>query len=136
MGLVKSRTSRCFSIAPFTLRTPLHGKDNLELDENKITIADTFRLIKHLKDVMKNKSAIHCGYSHNRQAFTHLAMGLKCAGDTQWLGSLLNVSILALKVLVTTIDAQWEGMGDIGSARYEPALLPPCPTIRALSYSN
>ena len=34
-------------------------------------------------------------------------------------------SCLTLKVLVTTIDAQWEGMGDVGSARYEPALLPP-----------
>ena len=45
-------------------------------------------------------------------------------------------TILSLKVLVTTIDAQWEGMGDVGSARYEPALLPPCPTIRVLSYSN
>ena len=44
-------------------------------------------------------------------------------------------------MLVTTIDAlghllnriitaQWEGMGDVGSARYELALLPPCPTIR------
>ena len=43
---------------------------------------------------------------------------------------------LTLKVSVATIDAQWEGMGDIGSARYEPALLPPCPTIRVLSYSN
>ena len=43
---------------------------------------------------------------------------------------------LALKVLVTTIDARWGGMGDVGSARYEPALLPPCPTIRVLSYSN
>ena len=43
---------------------------------------------------------------------------------------------LTLKVLVTTIDAQWEGMGDVGSARYEPALLPPCPTIRVLSYNN
>ena len=31
--------------------------------------------------------------------------------------------ILTLKVLVTTIDAQWEGMGDVGSARYELALL-------------
>ena len=39
-------------------------------------------------------------------------------------------------VLVATIDAQWEGMGDVGSARYEPALHPPCPTIRVLSYSN
>ena len=43
---------------------------------------------------------------------------------------------LILKVVVTTIDAQWEGMGDVGSARYEPALLPPCLTIRVLSYSN
>ena len=43
---------------------------------------------------------------------------------------------LTLKVLVTTIDAQWKGMGDVGSARYEPALLPPYPTIRVLSYSN
>ena len=43
---------------------------------------------------------------------------------------------LTLKVLVATIDAQWEGMGDVGSASYEPALLPPCPTIRVISYSN
>ena len=43
---------------------------------------------------------------------------------------------LSLTVLVTTIGAQWEGMGDVGLARYEPALLPPCPTIRVLSYSN
>ena len=47
----------------------------------------------------------------------------------------LAVSIyLTLKVLVTTIDAQWEGMGDVGSRG--TALLPPCPTIRVLSYSN
>ena len=39
-------------------------------------------------------------------------------------------SELTLKVLVATIDAQWEGMADVGSARCEPALLPPCPTIR------
>ena len=31
---------------------------------------------------------------------------------------------------------QCEGMGEVGSARYEPALLPPCPSIRVLSYSN
>ena len=34
-----------------------------------------------------------------------------------------------VKVLVATIDAQSEGMGDVGLARYEPALLPTCPTI-------
>ena len=43
---------------------------------------------------------------------------------------------LTLKVLVATIDAQWEEMGDVGSERYKAALLPPCPTIRVLSYSN
>ena len=43
------------------------------------------------------------------------------------------VSILTLTVLVTTIDAQW---GDVVSAKYELALLPPCPTIRVLSYGN
>ena len=43
-------------------------------------------------------------------------------------------NVLTLTVLVATIDAQWEGMGDVGSARHEPALLPPCPTIRVLSY--
>ena len=46
------------------------------------------------------------------------------------------ITRLTLKVLVTTIDAQWEGMEDVGSTRYEPALLPPCPTIRVLSYNN
>ena len=45
----------------------------------------------------------------------------------------LSSVALSLKVLVATIDAQWEGMGDVGSARYEPALLPPCSTIRVLN---
>ena len=39
-------------------------------------------------------------------------------------------------LLKRIITAQWEGMGDVGSARYELALLPPCPTIRVSSYSN
>ena len=46
------------------------------------------------------------------------------------------MTALTLKVLVATFDAQWEGVGDVGSARYEPALLPPRPTIQVLSYSN
>ena len=49
---------------------------------------------------------------------------------------IIQTDILTLTVLVATIDTQWEGMGDAASARYEPALLPPCPTIRVLSYSN
>ena len=43
---------------------------------------------------------------------------------------------LTLRVLVVTIDTQWEGMGDVGLARYELALLSPCLTTRVLSYSN
>ena len=34
------------------------------------------------------------------------------------------------------MTAQCEGMGEVGSARYEPALLPPCPSVRVLSYSD
>ena len=60
----------------------------------------------------------------------------KKAGDGEILQVSKAVGLLTLTVLVATIDAQWEGMGDVGSARYEPALLPPCPTIRVLSYSN
>ena len=57
--------------------------------------------------------------------------------DTDGIGSHCQPHyVLTLKVLVTTIDALWEGIVDVGSARYEPALLPPCPTIMVLSYSN
>ena len=59
-----------------------------------------------------------------------------CQSTYTVINALKCVGKLTLKVLVKTIDAQWEGMGDVGSARYEPALLPPCPTIRVLSYSN
>ena len=34
------------------------------------------------------------------------------------------------------MTVQCEGMGEVGLARYKPALLPPCPSIRALCYSN
>ena len=40
-------------------------------------------------------------------------------------GHVYVVNMLTLKVLVATTDAQWEEMGDVGSARYEPALPPP-----------
>ena len=39
-------------------------------------------------------------------------------------------------LLSRTITAQWKGMEDAGSARYEPAQHPPCPTIKVLSYNN
>ena len=36
-----------------------------------------------------------------------------------------DMIMLTLTVLVATVDAQWERMGDVGSARYEAALLSP-----------
>ena len=64
--------------------------------------------------------------------------GYACSGCTVywWAPQRVSRKVLTLTVLVATIDAQWEGMGDVGLVRYELALLPPCPTIRVLSYSN
>ena len=51
---------------------------------------------------------------------------------TKWrLSELTTLQVLTLKVLVTTIDAQWEGMGDVGSARYEPGTTSPMPDHKA-----
>ena len=44
----------------------------------------------------------------------------------------MQMCLLTLTVLVTTIDAQWEGMGDVVSARYELALLPHARPLRFL----
>ena len=33
--------------------------------------------------------------------------------------SMVTSHLLTLKVLVASIDAQWEGMGDVGPARYD-----------------
>ena len=58
---------------------------------------------------------------------TFCYLTLKSVSHSNWCtGTLLN--------RITT--AQWEGMGDVGSARYKPALLPPCPSIRVLCYNN
>ena len=82
----------------------------------------------------------HC--FHDLEVSYHHTNADQLAPYTDHIISLLHYDLayglqaLTLKVLVATIDAQWEGMGDVGSARYEPALHPPCPTIRVLSYSN
>ena len=79
---------------------------------------------------ISQRGALHSIYSHIRFRgnFPHSSDSLAPEYS--------HTYILILTVLVVTIDAQWEGMGDVGSARYELALLPPCPTIRVLSYSN
>ena len=50
----------------------------------------------------------------------NLALKLQALSQ-QMPGQVRRYIHLTLKVLVMTIDAQWEGMGDVGSARYEPA---------------
>ena len=44
----------------------------------------------------------------------------------------VEISTVQKRPTIWQKTAQWEGMGDVGLARYEPALLPPCPTIRVL----
>ena len=80
-----------------------------------------------------NKHGIHTG-SIILHKFTITAFSFEILWA--YTSSSPNACNLSLTVLVATIDAQWEGMGDVGSVRYEPALLPPCPTMRVLSYSN
>ena len=84
-------------------------------------------IIQSCYDIMKIHSAVSCNM------YTHV---MNCVLRLISITSILIGHVLTLKVLVATIDAQREGMGNVGSARYEPALLPPCPTIRVLSYSN
>ena len=70
----------------------------------------------HKSEQNQNKIAVKCGILNSWNA----------SHDNWCTGTLLN----------RMITAQWEGMGDVGSARYAPAPLSPCLTIRVLSYSN
>ena len=60
-----------------------------------------------------------------KQSVNHPHLLLSVLDRIYWtINNLYLSDLLTLTVLVATIDAQWEGMGDVGSARYEPALLP------------
>ena len=48
-----------------------------------------------------------------------MSMGIGFTFRLSHKGDLGGRGALTLKVLVTTIDAQWEGMGDVGLARYD-----------------
>ena len=82
-----------------------------------------------VKTILLDVESVHKKREH-RESAVHLVRFCR------QLWYLWATAKLTLTVLVTTIDAQWELMGDVGSVRYKPALLPPCPTIRVLSYSN
>ena len=56
--------------------------------------------------------------------------------DFWFLGYAAKISIHLTPQTNRIITAQWEGMGDVGATRYEPAQLPPCPTIRVLCCRN
>ena len=74
----------------------------------------TNSLFKQVKKTKQNKQ-------------TKLGISLCIIANFRSVSEKLQAFMLTLKVLVTTIDAQWEVMGDVGLARYEPALLPPMP---------
>ena len=51
--------------------------------------------------------------------FVHVSISLHKGQYDIDLEVIILQHILTLKVLVATIDAQWKGMGDVGSARYD-----------------
>ena len=82
------------------------------------------------KLIISNTSVLFCEIHLLWSVFLHIAVSLGnsySASRDNWCTSTLWNRIMA---------AQCEGMGEVGSARYEPALLPPCPSTRVLSYSN
>ena len=60
------------------------------------------------------------------------------SSDHHYMRILSTLKALSLQLMHwdRILMVQWEGMGDVGSARYEPALLRPFPTIRVSSYNN
>ena len=104
--------------AMFSFTYVIHSQSNV----SNAQIPQAFPVKKHVSVMMimlpELESVIHLHiYIFNSKSASH---------DNWCIETLLN----------RIITAQWEGMGDVGAARYEPALLPPCPTIRVLSYSN
>ena len=105
----------------------------------------TLQGLIYIKHVCNETSALWC-WTQDQKVWGQFPLMVKCRSVRHSILPLptqlsINIYIytyivLTLKVLVAIIDAQWEGMGDVGSARYEPALLLPCPTIMVLSYSN
>ena len=79
--------------------------------------------------LFRNSSSL---YKHNN-AIDYAHYGLLLILNSY---SASHINLCTWTLLNIVVTAQWEGMGDVGSARYEPALLPPRPTIRVLSYGN
>ena len=97
-------------------------------------------LTEQLRWIATRKGNTLTHYVHD--SHTQTTQNMSCRGDviailhdrvitvnmTEWVKSFFSENatstLLTLKVLVTTIDAQWEGMGDVGSARYEPHYFP------------
>ena len=79
-----------------------------------------------LHSMLSQQNLLPCLHALYVRLFTETPQptGLQNASHDSWCtGTLLN----------RIITAQWEGIGDVGSPKYELALLPPCLTIRVLS---
>ena len=113
-----------------------HGQEDAKLWVHvyNVTISEYELIFAVLLTTQDNSNLLGGHGQHGQLNTVELVEAAPCAGLGQ---TLVNECFrLTLKVLVATIDAQWEGKGDVGSARYEQALLPPFPTIRVLCYSN
>ena len=85
----------------------------------------TLQKIKILSSFLCNPSLFNW-YIHPYRTW-NFAFNSHSASHDSWCTAILWNRIMT---------AQCEGMGEVGLARYEPALLPPCLSIRVLSYSN
>ena len=95
------------------------------------TLANTYWSVAHDMICAHCPDLFSCGtpirFTYNRTLYMYGCFNSYSASHGNWCTATLWNRIMT---------AQCEGMEEVGSARYEPALLPPCPSIRVLSYSN
>ena len=109
----------CYFTLPF-------GESTLAIQDGKFTVPDNAKYSPQLLALIRKSCDNHTCVFNSLVAYITSILTL----------TVLAVTIDALRLLNRVITVQCEGMGEVGSARYEPALLPPCPGIRALCYSN
>ena len=99
-------------------------------------------LLQRQQEVVKNpQTCAHRRPLSRTQTISHHRRRRKVGTLTTNIKSWQVVSSAqSFLVLINSYSASHDNWctvgGDVGSARYEPALLPPCPTIMVLSYSN
>ena len=104
----------------------LEFRQQLHQNGNKLQLTFSMSWIYHAPDMLVELHAITICIMICHKLDSHAINSYSASHDNWCTDTLWN----------RVITAQCEGMGEVGSARYELALLPPCPSIRVLCYSN